>query len=173
MAKVELYFPKVLRYEGGFVNDPTDRGGPTNMGVTLSTWRAIGHDIDGDSDIDANDIRLLTKDDAMMVMKVGYWDRWRADSIKNQSVAESLVEWVWGSGKWGVVIPQRLLGVTEDGIVGMQTISALNAANQKWFHEKLRLAKLQFIADLIKRDPRQEKFKNGWVRRINEYSFSE
>ncbi len=173
MADVKLYFPKVLKYEGGFVNDPTDRGGATNMGVTLSAYKSVGYDHDGDGDIDANDIKLLTKDDAMMVMKVGYWDRWRADSIKNQSVAETLVEWVWGSGKWGIVIPQRILGVTDDGRVGMQTINALNAANQKWLHEKIRLAKLQFIADLIKAHPEQVKFQNGWVRRINEYIFHE
>ncbi len=173
MAKIELYFPKVLKYEGGYVNDPTDTGGATNKGVTLSTWRQMGHDKDGDGDIDANDIKLLSNDDAMMVMKVGYWDRWRADSIKNQSVAETLVEWVWGSGKWGIVFPQRILGVTDDGRVGMQTIAAVNAANQKWLHEKIRLAKLQFIADLIKAHPEQERFKNGWVRRINEYIFTE
>ena len=131
----------------------------------------MGHDKDGDGDIDANDIKLLTPDDAMIVMKVGYWDRWRSDVIKNQSVAESLVEWVWGSGKWGVVIPQRILGVTDDGRVGMQTIAAVNSTDPKELHEKIRLAKLQFIADLIKNNPEQVRFKNGWVRRINEFVF--
>lgn len=173
MAKIELYFPKVLKYEGGYVNDPTDMGGATNMGVTLATWRNMGCDKDGDGDIDANDIKLLSHGDAMNVMKKGYWDRWKADSIKNQSVAETLVEWVWGSGKWGIIIPQRILGVDADGIVGNKTIAAVNDANQKWLHEKIRLAKLKFIADLIKAKPEQVKFEKGWLRRINEYTYQD
>ncbi len=173
MADIKPYFPKLLPDEAGYVKDPIDRGGATNMGVTLNTWRAMGYDKDGDGDIDENDIKLLTPDDAMMVLKVGFWDRWRADSIVNQSVAETLVEWVWGSGKWGIIIPQRILAVVDDGRVGVRTIAAVNQANQKWLHEKIRLAKLQYISDLIKAHPEQERFKNGWVRRINEYQFSE
>jgi lysozyme family protein len=191
MADIKLYFPKVLKHEGGFVNDPTDRGGATNMGVTLETWRNMGYDKDGDGDIDATDIKLLSKDDAMMVCKVGYWDRWRADAIKNQSVAEILVEWVWGSGKWGVIIPQRILGVVEDGRVGMQTITAINNANQKELHEKIRMAKIAFINDLVNKSVKEYKIKyptstekellektqlrylKGWTNRINEYQYQE
>ncbi len=189
MARIENYFPKVIVYAGGYVNDPTDRGGATKYDVTLETWRNMGHDKDGDGDIDANDIKLLTPDDAMMVMKVGYWDRWRADAIKNQSIAESLVEWVWGSGKWGVVIPQRVLGVSDDGRVGMQTITAVNNSDPKDLHEKIRLAKLKFINDLVGKSiadykfshPQateadllkytQKRFLKGWTRRINEFVF--
>ena len=102
MAKVELFAPKILRYEGGFVNDPCDKGGATNMGVTLATWRQVGYDKDGDGDIDADDIRLLTVSDAISVLKTNYWNRWKADQITNQSIAEILVDWVWGSGKWKI-----------------------------------------------------------------------
>lgn len=172
MADIKLYFPKVLKHEGGFVNDPIDKGGATNMGVTIGTWRQMGFDKDGDGDIDANDIRLLSKDDAMKVCKVGYWDRWRADAINNQSIAESLVEWVWGSGKWGVIIPQKILGVIVNGRVGMQTITAINNVDAKVFHEKIRQAKLSFIDNIIKHDPSQRRFEIGWKRRINEYVFS-
>ena len=58
MAKVELLAPKILQWEGGFVNDPTDHGGATNMGVTIATWKQVGYDKDGDGDIDVDDIRL-------------------------------------------------------------------------------------------------------------------
>lgn len=190
MANIDLYFPKVLKHEGGFVNDPADKGGATNKGVTLGTWRTMGYDKDGDGDIDANDIRLLTDADAKMVLKVGYWDRWRADAIKNQSIAETLVEWVWGSGKWGIVIPQRILGVEPDGRVGMQTITAVNNANQAELFEKIKQAKYKFVDDICKADVvaytkkigrtptnkeimtyTNERFRKGWMNRINEYKF--
>lgn len=171
MAKIELYFPHLLKWEGGFVNDPTDLGGATNMGVTLSTWKQVGHDNDGDGDIDVDDIKKLTKDQAMSVCKKFYWDRWLADLISNQSIAEILVEWVWGSGKWGIIIPQRILGLKEDGIVGYKTLQAVNMQNQSEFYAKVVSAKLTFIDNLIAAKPEQVKFENGWKNRINDFKF--
>jgi len=171
MADVTLLAPKIFKWEGGFVNDPTDRGGATNMGVTLATWRQVGYDKDGDNDIDADDMRLLTRDDATIVLKKFYWDRWKADLIENQSVAEILVDWVWGSGKWGVKIPQQLLNVGDDGNVGPLTIDALNAADQQEFHAKVVEARIKFLDDLIQNDPTQERFRKGWMNRLMDFQF--
>lgn len=171
MAKVELFAPKILAYEGGFGDDPTDRGGATNMGVTLSTWKKVGYDKDGDGDIDADDIRLLSKTDAITVLKRNYWNRWRADQINNQSIAEILVDWLWGSGKWGIVIPQRLLKVPEDGIVGPSTLFAVNSANQRGLHAAIFQARVSFIRDLVNNHPEQNKFFDGWMNRLNKFKF--
>jgi len=171
MAKVELFAPKILAYEGGFVNDITDRGGATNMGVTLSTWRKVGYDKDGDGDIDADDIRLLSKKDSIAVLKLNYWNRWKADQINNQSIAEILVDWLWGSGKWGIVIPQRLLKVPEDGIVGPSTLYAVNSSNQRGLHGAIFQARVSFIRDLVNNHPEQQKFFNGWMNRLNKFKF--
>lgn len=149
MAKIELYIPKLLKYEGGFVEDPTDKGGATNKGVTLATWKKVGYDKDGDKDIDRDDVKLISIEDATMVCKKNFWDRWRADEIINQSVAETLVEWVWGSGAWGIKLPQRLLGLKEDGSVGPITLAAVNNHNQAQLHEKIRLAKISFIDGIV------------------------
>ena len=171
MAKVELFAPKILRYEGGFVNDPNDKGGATNMGVTLATWRMVGYDKDGDGDIDADDIKLLTVADAVSVLKLNYWNRWKADQITNQSIAEMLVDWVWGSGKWGIVIPQRLLKVIDDGIVGTGTLFAVNNANLRGLHAAIFQARKNFIEELVKNHPDQLKFFNGWMNRLNQFKF--
>ena len=172
MANVNLLAPRIFKWEGGFVNDPTDRGGATNMGVTIATWRQVGYDKDGDGDIDTDDIRLLTRADATIVLKKFYWDRWKADLIQNQSVADILVDWVWASGKWGIVLPQRILKVGDDGFVGTRTIDALNAANQLAFHQSVVDARRKFISDLILRDPTQEKYRRGWLNRLADYRFS-
>ncbi len=65
MADVKILAPFILKWEGGFVDDPVDRGGATNKGVTIATWRQVGYDKDGDGDIDVDDLRLLTQDDAV------------------------------------------------------------------------------------------------------------
>ena len=125
MADVNILAPFVLEHEGGFVNHPNDPGGATNMGVTLKTWKSQGYDKDGDGDIDVVDLKKITKQDAIKMLKNNYWSRWFADQIDSQVVANILVDWVWISGAWGIKIPQRLLGLKEDGIVGYQTMRAL------------------------------------------------
>ena len=42
MANVYKLAPWILKWEGGFVNDPADLGGATNMGVTIGTWKSCG-----------------------------------------------------------------------------------------------------------------------------------
>ncbi len=172
MADITKYFPKLLKHEGGYNNDPLDHGGSTNMGVTLATWKQLGYDKNNDGVINSFDIKLLSQEDALKVLKRGYWDKWKADNITNQSIAESLVEWIWGSGVWGIKIPQRLLGIPEDGIVGIQTISAVNSADPVKFYDQLYHAKLSFIDGIIAAHPEQIKWKNGWINRINDFKFS-
>jgi len=169
MAEIEPLAKKIFKWEGGCSDDPVDKGGPTNRGVTLSTWRKVGYDKDGDSDIDIDDIRLLTLDDALMVLKKFYWDRWRADEINNQKVANILVDWLWCSGKWGILIPQRILGLPVDGIVGPVTIQAVNRANPYRFLIQIYNSRVTFILDIIKRDPSQKRFEKGWFNRLNAF----
>ncbi len=193
MAKIGPLIPKILKWEGGskFTNDPIDKGGATKYGVTEGTWERVGHDKDHDGDIDSEDVRLLDLEDFKIVLKVGYWDQWRADKIINQSLAEILVDWVWGSGVWGIKIPQRLLGLKEDGLVGNITITALNAQDPKEFHVKIVQARSKFITGIIERDidrveaklgkklTEKEKlkltnkrFEKGWFNRLADFKYS-
>lgn len=172
MAKIEKLSPIIAKWEAGFVNDKTDRGGATNMGITIGTWRQIGYDKDGDGDIDVQDIRLLDERDFACVLKV-YWNRWSANRITNQSVANLLVDWVFTSGTWGIKIPQRILKLEVDGIVGNQTLTAINLANQKLFFNAIFEARKKFFNDIVKNNPSQRKFLKGWLNRLNDFKFSE
>lgn len=109
------------------------------MGVTIGTWRSVGYDKDGDGDIDVDDLHLLDKEDVIeRVLRPHYWNRWRADEILNQSVANILVDWVWASGTHGIKRPQRILGVTADGIVGPKTLAAVNSMDPMELHFRIR-----------------------------------
>ncbi|QCW20366.1 peptidoglycan domain protein [Flavobacterium phage FPSV-S1] len=171
MAQIKNLAPKIARWEGGYVNDKTDRGGATNMGVTLGTWRQIGYDKDGDGDIDAIDIKLLNTKDFEAVLRQ-YWNRWQADKIVNQSIAEILVDWVWGSGKWGIIIPQRLLGLEEDGVVGAVTLLKINSQDPETIFKLIFEARVKFLKDIVKRDQKQAKFIKGWLNRLSDFKFS-
>lgn len=166
MAKIETLWPFILSWEGGFANVPGDRGGATKYGVTISTWKAQGYDKDGDGDIDIDDLRLITPQDAMEICRKNFWNRWKADQINDQSLANLLVDWLWGSGKYGITIPQQLLGVKADGIVGARTIAALNAQDPKTFFFKLWQRRKKYLNDICANRPTNYKFLKGWLRRL-------
>jgi lysozyme family protein len=168
MAKIEKLAPIIAKWEGGYVNDKLDKGGATNMGITIGTWRQVGYDKDQDGDIDEQDIKALSKDDFKFVLKK-YWDRWRADEIEDQKIANILVDWVWGSGKWGIIIPQRLLGVEDDGIVGNKTLHILNTQHSQEFLKTLFNARTKFLDDIVKNNPSQKRFIKGWKNRLNDF----
>ena len=171
MSKIETLWPFILSWEGGFANVPGDRGGATKYGVTISTWKAQGYDKDGDGDIDVDDLRLITPADAMEICRKNFWNRWKADRINDQSIANTLVDWVWGSGKYGITIPQAMLGVKADGIVGEKTLAALNAQDSKTFFAKLQKRREQYLRDICVSRPTNSKFLKGWLRRLNSIQY--
>ena len=172
-SKIEKLAPIVAKWEGGYVNDPLDRGGATNMGVTVNAWKLLGYDKNGDGIINDADMKLLSKDDFKFVLRK-YWDKWKADEIKNQSIANILVDWYWGSGKWGIVIPQRILGLTADGVVGPETLYKINQEIEKdaeALFDKFFAARVKFLDDIVKNNPSQKRFIKGWKNRLSDFKY--
>jgi lysozyme family protein len=172
MGKFEEFADKVLRLEGGYVNHPLDKGGPTKYGVILSVWRQYGYDKDEDGDIDEEDIKLLTEEDARQITRKIFWDYFQADKITNQSVAEFIVDWGYNSGrKTAAKKLQRVLNIDVDGIVGANTLRAINNGNQRELFNDLKASRLAFIESIVARKPDQKVFYRGWKNRINSFRF--
>lgn len=160
MAKVELLAPYIRKWEGGFVDDPADRGGATNMGVTIGTFELYCHK-KGYPRPTVERLKKLTPTEWTDILKTMYWDRWQADKIKSQKVANILVDWVWGSGAHGIKIPQRILGVAVDGIVGEKTLQALNAQDPDKLFQTIYEARRKFLLDITEASIKRYEAKIG------------
>ena len=189
MADVEKLIPHIIKWEAGITqkqgeslyslferakksglaNDNDDLGGLTMVGVTYGTFEAYCRK----KRIEPTPFKLQTIDysDWLDILKTLYWDRWKADEIDNQSVANILVDWVWASGVHGIKRPQLLLGVTADGIVGKNTLKAVNNYNSEELFAGIVFDREQFINEIVKARPRNEKFKNGWLNRIRDFKY--
>lgn len=157
---------KVLKWEGGYAGN-IDGKTCTMKGVTLATYRNyFGRQKT------CKELRGISQAEWEYIFKNGFWDRWKADKIDNQSIAELLVDWVWASGIYGIKLPQRVLGVKDDGIVGNKTLSAINNyPNQKELFNKLWNRRKKHFEDIAKNG--KEKFLKGWLNRLNDYKYRE
>lgn len=186
MANCEKLIPFIQKWEGGFANDPTDRGGATMRGITLATFTSYRR-AKGLPTPTVNDLKNISDDEWKDVYKTFFWDKWKADNIQSQRIANILVDWVWGSGSHGIKIPQRILGVKDDGIVGNKTLSAVNFADPDELFDALFKARAEFYNGIVSRSVAayekkigrkatekellkytQKRYIKGWMNRLND-----
>jgi lysozyme family protein len=174
MADFNKYFPTLVKWEGAaFTNTPGDAGGPTKYGVILSEWKAKGWDKDGDGDIDVNDLKLITAQDAASIAKAHYWDKLKADQINNQSIAEFLVDFAYNCGVGTAAKKiQEVVGVTKDGVIGPDTLRVINSSNQHDTFDKLKQKRESYYRAIVAGNPSQAKFLKGWLNRNNSFKFT-
>jgi lysozyme family protein len=167
MADASKLTPFILKWEGGFVNSPTDKGGATNKGITLTTFRQYYG-----KNKTVNDLKNITDEQWFYIFKKGYWFPFKGDYIENQSVANACVDWAFNSGvKTAARQVQQILAVTADGIVGNQTLAAINAYEPRELFDKIKAARIRFVNNIVRNNPAQAKHINGWINRINALTF--
>ena len=171
MAKFSYYKPMLTAFEGGYVDDPDDLGGATNMGITYRTYCAYMRNKGLLPTMDKfKTMSVETRDDIIIEM---YWNECRADEINNQSIAIAIVDWYVNSGVNATIAVQRILKVKVDGKVGPVTIGAINSANQKELFNAIKQARIDFINRIVAERPKNAKFKKGWINRVNQIKFAE
>lgn len=165
--------PFILKWEGGFVNDPDDLGGATNRGVTIAVYQDYCKK-KGRPEPTIDDLKRLPDEEWTEILKIFFWDRWKANAIRNQSIANILVDWVWTSGVYGISWPQDRLGVKPNGVVGNSTLDAINMyPSQQELFNIIRQIRLDFIDRICFMRPTNEKYRQGWCNRIYDFTFEE
>lgn len=173
MADYKKLIPHILKWEGGWANDPADKGGPTMKGITLNTYKLYCK-LKGKPVPTQTDLKNISQEEWGYIFKTFYWDKWKADQIQNQSIANLLVDWTWGSGQWGIKHPQTVLGVTADGIVGPKTIAAINKyPDQRVLFNKLWARRKKHFESIAATNVSQKKFLKGWLNRLNDLKYTD
>ena len=172
----------LLEREGGYVNHPADKGGPTCFGITEAVARAHGY---------AGPMRQLPRDEAAAIYTRLYWLRPRLDEVarRSQRLAAELFDTGVNMGPAvAVTFLQRALtalnrngrdypDLVPDGRVGSQTLAALDAFLElrgKTGAERVLLRSLEALQGerylrLAERRPANEAFLYGWLaNRIGE-----
>lgn len=161
MARKEILKPFIRSWEGGYACVPGDKGGATKWGVTIATFRSVFG-----KEKTVNDLKNMTETQWDYIYKTLFWDKWKADTINSQSIANLLVDWYWNSGSYGIKLPQKILKVSIDGIVGPKTIDAINKyPNERELFTMLWKEREAFFKRIG--TGTQKKFLNGWLNRLN------
>lgn len=146
-------FERCMGHEGGYVNHPKDPGGETNWGVTIGTARANGYN---------GAMRSMTRIQAKEIYRKAYWERAKCAQY-HSALGFQMFDAAINHGIGNAIrMLQRAVGVADDGVVGKQTLEAIN---QKTIDDALVLfnaTRLEFYTKLKTFDT----FGRGWTRRV-------
>ena len=160
-SNFDLCLKNLLIHEGGYVNNPADPGGMTNLGVTARVWEEwVGHPVD------EKQMRALTPADVAPLYKRKYWDTCHADDLVSgvdYCVFDVAVN--SGSGR-AIKFLQSCVGATPDGGYGSITAALVKKAEEdpRRLIELYCAKRLEFLQSL-KTFP---VFGKGWSKRVAE-----
>ena len=189
--RFEHAFAELLGIEGGFVDDPVDRGGATKYGISLRFLKAEGaidedldgyadFDLDMDGDIDGADIRKLTVGDAKSLYKRSFWQALECESFP-RPIGEMLFDQGVNGGNHAAkkLLQQainavlragryRTIPLKVDGQIGDLTRRSFQSMWER-HPEQLVIEYREAVKDryvaIVRRNPSQAKFLKGWLNR--------
>lgn len=154
-------FERVVGHEGGFQNDPADRGNWTTgvIGQGLNRGTKFGISAMSYPDLE---IRSLTVDQARAIYKRDFWDRAKADQY-DFAIAFQLFDMAVNHGNGNAIrMLQRAVKVADDGQIGPASLAAIKAMNVNDVIMRLNAERLRFFAKLST----FSRYGAGWVNRV-------
>ena len=141
----------ILQREGGFVNHPNDRGGPTNFGITMRTlaaWRSP-------PPIDISDVRSLKADEAKQIYSTNYYTRPKLDKLPARIQPVMFDMSINHGPATAVKLLQQFLkdngwNCSVDGGIGDETIQCAQAADHTMGNALINgLLPIEVTADVL------------------------
>lgn len=174
----------VLKHEGGFVDDPSDRGGATNYGISsrflniYSLDESLKKEIDFNRDnyIDAEEIKKMSKDTAKEIYKKCWWDKFKYGKLLDQDLATKIFDIAVNIGPYQAhKILQEAINnkinhfpIAVDGIIGNKTRNATNLIDPKILRKEFITLVSDFYKELCNKNVNFRKYLQGWLNRVND-----
>lgn len=163
MAEFEDFIEPLVEKEGGYrlVEVPGDRGGRTYAGISERSnpdWRGWAL-IEGGAASAQELVRAVQEQ-----YRSDYWAPLRAGEIESDDIVEAMFSCAVLAGpRTAVKLAQACLEVTPDGIMGPETLAALNGCDQDLFEARFALARINRYREICNRRRDQSKFLLGWL----------
>ena len=142
-------FDRLMKHEGGYVNDPKDPGGETKYGISKRSYPD-------------EDIANMTPDRAKVIFRRDFWDKVHGDKL-HDGVAWQLADFAYHSGPATAIrYLQRAVGVADDGDWGPASQAAADEMSETDTIMRLNGERL----DLMTRLKNWPAHGRGWARRI-------
>ena len=167
--------PHTLKWEGGYVNDPDDKGGETYRGISrVNNPRWVGwamlekHKPLHKGDI-VNDPQLNAAVSDLYYTK--YFLSNTLDKLNSAMVALMCFDFDVNGGydgkKLQSILNQRFSAkLLVDGVVGNKTLAVVNSLSEAQLSNAILDARLDRYQWLVKNEPKDEKFLDGWEDRV-------
>ncbi|GAA6157892.1 holin-associated N-acetylmuramidase [Ruegeria sp. HU-ET01832] len=183
MQTVQEIATDIVSREGGFADDPDDPGGVTKYGVTIHTMRRLGLDLTGDEFITGQDVKRLSKTQAVDIFVSHYFKGPRLGMLP-EVLQPSVFDMYVNAGAQAVKILQYLLRkmdfkITVDGVVGPQTAKASKTAalpDPIALRDAYGVARRNYYFRIADGRVASRKYartqtgrKGGWIRRAEEF----
>ena len=155
----------ILRREGGFVDHPADRGGPTKYGITQATL--ANH---RGRPVNVDDVRNLTETEAREIYEKLYLRQPKFDRIEYRPLQALLLDCAVNHGPVRATMwLQQAAGVLDDGVIGPVTLEAVHKMDGGLLYRRVLARRCRFYGRLVTRDPGQAAFAAGWAARVAEF----
>lgn len=188
MADFEEAYKVVKANEGGYVNDPTDRGGETAFGIARKKWPNwqgwfIVDVYKNNYGTDPKTITKLLKDHPVFQRMVSlfyrenFWDANKLSGFDQRTATELFDTGVNQGAKAAARYLQEALNLCNnngkiypnikiDGHIGPATTKAYKAADPERVFWTLNLLQGERYLNIVRKDETQEKYWGGWLKRV-------
>ena len=154
----------ILKREGGYVDHPSDRGGPTNYGVTQSTLSSYRG-----KDVTPQDVKDLSENEARSIIVKLYWQNPGFDKLPGEQLQAIMLDCAVNHGQaQAVKYLQVAIGVDPDGVLGPVTLAALPYMDADRVARKVLAERFRHYGRIISHDHSQAVFASGWMNRAAE-----
>lgn len=160
---IDQLIDDVIARESGYVNDPDDAGSATKYGITKATlarWR--------NRHVTVADVRALEMDEARLIYREQYVVQPGLDKLPAPLMVQLVDFGVHSGTATAIRMLQRVLDVTEDGLLGPVTLHAIERHPLAWVVRRVWQERVRYLSHLVAMRPTQKKFLSGWLNRCFE-----